>query len=400
MHDDLELRLLKEISDLRATGAYKRLETLCSPQGPHVVIEGRGDVQVLCSNDYLGLAADPDVIRAGIEGLRRYGAGTASVRFVAGTFEPHLELEQALAGLVGTQAALTYSSAWSANEAVIGTLADSQTVILSDELNHASIIDAIRLSDTQRTIVYPHNDLDALRQGLEECQTVHQKIVVTDGVFSMEGDIAPLSEMVELSRRYEAVLIVDDSHGTGVLGATGRGTAEHCNVIGDVDVITGTLGKALGGAAGGFVASSTTICDYLVQRSRPHIFSNPISPSVACSARKAVDIVRNTPERVRRLHDNVTYFRNGLIKAGFHPLASPSAIIPIVLADEALTEQFSARLLSEGILVTAFRFPVVPRGQARVRVQMSAALTHDDLDRALAAFEKIGRELGLTLTRS
>lgn len=395
MREDLERRLRTELDALRGGGSYKTLKTLQSPQGPWVEIAGHGRVLVLCSNDYLGLAGHPAVVEAGIEGLRRYGAGTASVRFVCGTFDPHMSLEEALADLVGTGAALTYSSCWAANEATISTLADDRTVVLSDELNHASIIDAIHLSRTAHRLVYPHADMAALRDALESCAAEDPKLIVTDGVFSMEGDVAPLPDILELARGHRAVVVVDDSHGTGVLGEGGRGTAEHLGVLGEVDVVTSTLGKALGGAAGGFVASSRTVCDYLLQRSRPHIFSNPIPPTSAASAAAALAVLRASPDRLRCLHDNVASFRGRLVDAGFRPLSTPSAILPIILGDEALTERFSARLLEEGVLVTAFRYPVVPRGEARVRVQLSAALSTEDLDFALDVFVRAGHDLAL-----
>ena len=254
-------------------------------------MEGRGDVIVLSSNNYLGLAGHPEVVRAGIEGLERYGAGTASVRFICGTFEPHLALERALADLSGTEAALTYVSCWNANEACIPSLTDETTVILTDELNHASLIDAIRLSRPASKVIYPHSDMDALREGLAAAPRAARKLIVTDGVFSMEGDLAKLPEIVELAREHDAVVIVDDSHGVGVLGGTGRGTVEHFGLLGEIDVITGTLGKALGGAAGGYVAASEEVCDVLAQRSRPQLFSNALPPTVACSALRSIELM-------------------------------------------------------------------------------------------------------------
>lgn len=395
MSVSLDGRLREELEHLRETGRYKRFNTLCSPQGPLVEMEDRGDVLVLSSNNYLGLAARPEVVEAGIEGLRRYGAGTASVRFICGTFAPHLELERELAGLVGTDAALTYVSCWNANEAAIPSLTDEMTVILSDELNHASIVDAARLARPARKVVYRHSDMDELSEGLASCERGQRKLVITDGVFSMEGDLARLPEILELAREHDAVVIVDDSHGTGVLGATGRGLAEHYGLLGEVDVITSTLGKALGGAAGGYVASSREVCDALAQRSRPHLFSNALPPTVCCSALRAVRLLREEPSVMERLRANVAYFRERLQTAGFRPLEGESAIIPIIVGDTAFAIRLSARLLDEGVFVTGFGHPVVPEGTARVRVQMSAAHTREHLDRALAAFERVGRELGL-----
>ncbi len=391
----LQEQLAGELDALRAAGTYKRFNTLRSPQGPVVEMAGRGEVIVLSSNNYLGLANHPEVVAAGVEGLERYGAGTASVRFICGTFEPHHELEAALAELSGTEAALSYVSCWNANEAVIPSLTDDTTVIVSDELNHASIIDAIRLSKPARKVVYPHSDMGALRAALESCEPAQRKLVITDGVFSMEGDLCRLPEIVELARAHDAVVIVDDSHGTGVMGATGRGVAEHFGLLGEVDVITGTLGKALGGAAGGYVASTAAVCDLLAQRSRPQLFSNALPPTVACSALRAVQVLRESPELVERLRENTRRFRALLIEAGFSPLEGEGAIIPIIVGATAAAISLSERLLDEGVFVTGFGFPVVPEGTARVRVQMSAALEEAHLARALAAFEKVGREAGL-----
>ncbi len=391
----LDEELRAELAGLREAGAYKRFNTLRSPQGPVVEMEGRGEVLVLSSNNYLGLAARPEVIEAGIEGLRRYGAGTASVRFICGTFAPHHELEAELAALVGTEASLTYGSCWNANEALIPSLTDERTVILSDELNHASVIDAIRLSRPARKVVYRHSDMDELREGLRSCERGQRKLVITDGVFSMEGDLARLPDIVGLAREHQAVVIVDDSHGTGVLGKTGRGLAEHFGLLGEVDAITSTLGKALGGAAGGFVAASEEVCDVLAQRSRPQLFSNALPPTVACSALEAVRVLRREPELVARLRESAQAFRARLREMGFDPLEGEAAIIPIVVGETAFAIRFSERLLEEGVFVTGFGHPVVPEGTARVRVQMSAALEEEHVERALEAFERVGRELGL-----
>ena len=384
-----------ELDALREAGTYKHFNVLASPQGPVVEMEGRGPVLVLSSNNYLGLADRPEVVEAGIEGLRRYGAGTASVRFICGTFEPHLELERDLADFMGTEAALTYVSCWNANEAVIPALCDGETVLLSDELNHASIVDAMRLAKPQRKVIYPHADMAALRVELAACERAQRKLIVTDGVFSMEGDLAPLPEIVELAREFGAIVLVDDSHGTGVLGATGRGVAEHFGLEGKVDVITSTLGKALGGAAGGFVAASREVCDVLAQRSRPQLFSNALPPTVACSAREALAVLRREPELVERLHAITRSFRERLEGAGFRPIPGEAAIVPIVVGETSFAIRFSERLLDEGVFVTGFGYPVVPEGTARVRVQMSAALTDEHLDRAYEAFVRVGHELGV-----
>jgi glycine C-acetyltransferase len=396
MNERLREELVVELEGLRQAGTYKRFLTLRSPQGPVVEMDGRGEVLVLSSNNYLGLAAHPEVVRAAKDGLDRYGAGTASVRFICGTFEPHHELESELARLVGTEAALTYASCWNANEAVIPTLTDDRTVLISDELNHASIVDAMRLAKPARKVVYRHSDMRELRDALAGCEARQRKLVVTDGVFSMEGDLARLPDIVELARAHDAIVLVDDSHGTGVMGASGRGVAEHFGVLGEIDVITSTLGKALGGAAGGFVASSAEVVDVLAQRSRPQLFSNAIPPSVACGALRAVQLLREQPELVRRLHENTGRLRDRLREAGFSPLDGEAAIIPIIIGETAAAMAFSERLLDEGVFVTGFGYPVVPEGTARVRVQMSAAATEEHLDRALAAFETVGRSAGLT----
>ena len=378
-----------ELDGLRDARTYKRFLTLESPQGPAVQMEGRGEVIVLSSNNYLGLAAHPEVVRAGIEGLERYGAGTASVRFICGTFAPHHELERKLAELSGTEAALTYVSCWNANEAVIPTLTDDTTVILTDELNHASIIDAIRLSRPASKVIYPHSDMGALRDALVAAPSDARKLIVTDGVFSMEGDLAKLPEIVELAGEHDAVVVVDDSHGVGVLGETGRGTVEHYGLLGEVDVITGTLGKALGGAAGGYVASSEEVCDLLAQRSRPQLFSNALPPTVACSALRAVELMLAQPELLTRLRERSSSFREMLAEAGYDPLDGEAAIIPIIVGETAQAIALSERLLDEGVFVTGFGFPVVPEGTARIRVQMSAALEPEHLERAIDAFRRV-----------
>jgi glycine C-acetyltransferase len=387
----LNEQLGAELDTLREARTYKRFLTLESPQGPVVQMAGRGEVIVLSSNNYLGLAGHPEVVRAGIEGLERYGAGTASVRFICGTFAPHLELERKLAEISGTEAALTYVSCWNANEAVIPSLTDETTVILSDALNHASLIDAIRLSRPAGKVVFPHSDLDALREGLVAAPRDARKLVVTDGVFSMEGDLAKLPEIVELAREFGAVVIVDDSHGVGVLGETGKGTVEHFGLLGDVDVITGTLGKALGGAAGGYVAASEEVCDILAQRSRPQLFSNALPPTVACSALRAIELMLEEPSLLRRLRENTLVFRQMLVEAGYSPLEGEAAIIPIIIGETAEAMALSARLLDEGVFVTGFGFPVVPEGTARIRVQMSAGLEPEHLERAIEAFKLVRR---------
>lgn len=387
--------LEQELRRLREAGTLKRFNTICSPQGAMVEMEGRGEVLVLSSNNYLGLADHPDVVQAGIEGLRRYGAGTASVRFICGTFEPHIELERELAAFLGCEASLTFVSCWNANEAVIPTLTDGNTVILSDELNHASIIDAMRLARPARKVIYPHSDMAALAEGLAACEQTQRKLIVTDGVFSMEGDLARLPDIVGLAREYDAVVLVDDSHGTGVMGPTGRGVAEHFGLIGEIDIITTTLGKALGGAAGGCVAAGRQVCSMLAQRSRPQLFSNALPPTVACSALEALRVLKREPERLVKLHRNTRYFRASARAAGFAPLDGPSAIVPLIVGETATAIELSEQLLQRGVFVTGFGHPVVPEGSARIRVQISAAHTTEQLDRAVAELVQVGRASGL-----
>lgn len=383
-------QIAAELDALRAAGTYKSFNTLESPQGPVVRMTGRGEVIILSSNNYLGLAEHPDVVQAGIAGLQSYGAGTASVRFICGTFAPHLELERDLAELSATDAALTYVSCWNANEAAIPTLTDERTVILSDELNHASIIDAVRLAKPERKARYAHSDMTELRDLLQSCEPGQRKLILTDGVFSMEGDLAKLPDILELARAHDAVVLVDDSHGVGVVGKTGRGVAEHFGVLGEVDVITGTLGKALGGAAGGYVASSAAVCDLLAQRSRPQLFSNALPPTVACSARAAVGVLRSRPDLVAKLRENTQWFRGALRERGFNPLDGEAAIIPIIVGETSRAIELSRRLLDHGVFVTGFGYPVVPEGTARIRVQMSAALEPVHLERALEVFVEVG----------
>ena len=396
--DPLERRLEAELEEFRRTGVYKRLNHLDSPQGPVVTMEGRGDVLILSSNNYLGLSAEPPVVAAGQAGLDRFGAGTASVRFICGTYTVHRALEAACARLVGTEAALSFVSCWNANEALPATLLGEDDLVLSDQLNHASIIDAIRLAKAItkcQTGVFRHGDLADLAEQLRAARDRRVRMVITDGIFSMEGAIARLPDLVALCRKHEAVLVVDDSHATGVLGATGRGTAEHFGMVGEVDVITSTLGKALGGAAGGFVAGSGAVCDYLTQRARPQLFSNALPPTVAASALAAVEFLEAHPDRVRTLRENAGYFREQLRELGFKPLDGETPIVPVIVGETAFAIKMSEELLNQGVFVTGFGYPVVPQGQARVRCQISAAHTREHLDRALAAFRKVGMQLGL-----
>ena len=386
------------IEQLKADKVYKRLNYLDSPQAARVKMEGRGEILILSSNNYLGLCDEPSVIEAGIDGLRRYGAGTASVRFICGTFTIHRELEEALARFVGTEASLSFVSAWNANEGFTATIAQEGDFIVSDALNHASIIDSMRLAKAISkctTAVYKHGDMDDLRAKLAEAKGAKRRMIWTDGIFSMEGAIAKLPDILQIARDTDSIVAVDDSHSTGVLGKTGRGTAEHFGVLGEVDVITSTLGKALGGAAGGFVAGPAALCDYLTQRSRPQLFSNALPPTVAASALASIEFIEARPERVQRLRDNARYFREQISEAGFKPLPGETPIVPIIVGETAAAIQMSDLLLDEGVFVTGFGFPVVPQGQARVRCQLSASHSKDDLDEAVRAFKKVGGKLGI-----
>ena len=398
MSSAFEQRLEHELEQFISDGVYKRLNYLETPQDARVTMEDRGEVIILSSNNYLGLCSEPEVIAAGKAGLERYGAGTASVRFICGTYTVHRALEAACARLVGTAASLSFVSAWNANEALPATVLGERDIVLSDQLNHASIIDAGRLAKSIakcETAVYRHADMADLDGKLAAARDRRTRMVITDGVFSMEGSLAPLPDLVELCRRHDAVLVVDDSHGTGVLGEHGRGTAEHFGLLGEIDVITSTLGKALGGAAGGFVAGSAALCDYLTQRARPQLFSNALPPTVATSALASVEFLEAHPERVATLRDNAAYFRARLLELGFKPLPGETPIIPVILGETAAAIRMSELLLAEGVFVTGFGYPVVPQGEARVRCQISAAHTRDDLDQALAAFRKVGEKLGL-----
>jgi glycine C-acetyltransferase len=390
--------LQAELDQFKQDGVYKRLNYLDSPQAARVRMEGRGEVVILSSNNYLGLCNLPAVVQAGKDALDRFGAGTGSVRFICGTFTIHRELEAAVAQFVGCESSLTYVSCWNANEGLGPSLLGEQDIVISDQLNHASIIDSIRLAKSItkcQTAVYKHSDMADLEDRLKAATHARRRLIFTDGIFSMEGDIARLPDIVTLARKWDAIVAVDDSHASGVLGRTGRGTAEHFGLLGQVDIITSTLGKALGGAAGGFTAGPTALTDYLTQRSRPQLFSNALPPTVAGSALAAVRHVQQHPELVTRLHENAEYFRGQLGALGFKPLPGSTPIVPVILGETAKAIQMSELLLAEGVFVTGFGYPVVPQGHARVRCQLSAGHTRDDLDFALQAFRKVGRQLGL-----
>jgi len=403
MNTTFTRELQANLDQLKADRVYKSLNYLSSPQSAHVQMEGRGDVLILSSNNYLGLCDEPSVVQAGIDGLETFGAGTGSVRFICGTFTVHRELEAALARFVGTEASLSYVSAWTANEGLTHCIVREGDFVVSDALNHASIIDSIRLAKSITrctTGVYKHGDLDDLREKLAANAGAHRRVIWTDGVFSMEGSVAKLPDLIQIARDTNSILVMDDSHATGVLGRTGRGTAEHFGVLGEVDVITSTLGKAIGGAAGGFVAGSAALCDTLIQFSRPQLFSNALPPTVACSALQAIRVIEAQPERVTQLHENADWFRSAITEAGFSPLPGETPIVPIIVGETATAIAMSEALLAEGVFVTGFGFPVVPQGQARVRCQISSSHSRDDLDRAVRAFVKVGDRLGIRSARS
>ena len=398
LNQNFVAELQGNIEQLKRDNVYKRLNYLDSPQGARVEMEGRGSVLILSSNNYLGLANEPSVVEAGVRGLKDFGAGTGSVRFICGTFSIHRELEQAIARLVGTESSLSYVSCWNANEGFTATFVEAEDFVVSDALNHASIIDSVRLAKAITkctTAVYKHADMNDLREKLVGAKSARRRIIWTDGIFSMEGSIAPLPDILQLAREHNAIVVMDDSHATGVLGKNGRGTAEHYGVLGEVDVITSTLGKALGGAAGGFVAGPAAVCDMLTQRSRPQLFSNALPPTVAASALASIEFLEKHPDRVNTLRENTKYFRGAITEAGFKPLAGDTPIVPIIVGETALAIKMSDMLLDEGVFVTGFGFPVVPQGQARVRCQLSAAHSRDDLDEAVNAFKKVGKKLGI-----
>jgi glycine C-acetyltransferase len=379
---------------MRDAGTHKELQHIETPMDSRVTIEEKGPVIILSSNNYLGLANNSAVIEAGKRALDEYGAGTASVRFICGTFTIHRRLEEKIASFMRTDAALSYVSCWNANTGAIPLLAGDGDAVFSDELNHASIIDGVRMSKAKR-YVYKHGDMADLEGKLREAKEARTRMILTDGVFSMEGDLAPIPDLVDLARRYDAVTFVDDSHGTGVMGPSGRGVIEHFGLDGEVDIITSTLGKALGGAAGGFVASTSEVIDMLIQASRPQIFSNALPTTIAASATKAIEVLEQSPELVEKLRRNAEYLRTNLRRIGFNPLESESGIIPIIVGETSFAIRMSKRLLDQGVFVTGFGYPVVPEGTARVRVQSSAALATEDMDRALNAFETVGKELGV-----
>lgn len=386
MNSVLEKKLNAGLAQMKSSGTYKTLRYLQSSMAPEVAMEGRGNVIVMSSNNYLGFADNPDIIRAGKEALDKYGVGTASVRFICGTYDIHRELEESIASFFRTESALTYVSCWNANTGVIPAIAGKGDCLICDELNHASLIDGVRLSKAERKI-YRHSDMAELEACLKESEGCGLRLIVTDGVFSMEGDIANLPEIVCLAEKYNAAILVDDSHGTGVLGDDGRGIVGHYGLDGKIDIITSTIGKALGGAAGGFAAGSAALIDLLSQISRPQIFSNALPPCVAACALKAIQILSSDSSIMERLRSNTAYLRKRLNDEGVEPLDGESAIVPVIIGETARAIDISNAMLEQGVMVTGFGYPVVPEGKARIRLQVSAALTKDQIDRVVNVFK-------------
>jgi glycine C-acetyltransferase len=387
-------RLGGELDAAREAGTFKTERLITGPQGSHIAVADGGDVLNFCANNYLGLSSHPELIAAGHEALDAYGYGLSSVRFICGTQTPHRELEQRLASWLGYDDAILYTSCFDANGGVFETLLGPEDAVISDALNHASIIDGIRLCKAQRHR-FAHDDMDDLKRCLEEAAGARTRMVVTDGVFSMDGDIARLAEICDLAEAHDALVLVDDSHATGFLGDGGRGSIEHCGVMGRVAVLTSTLGKALGGASGGFTAGPQAAIDLLRQRSRPYLFSNSVAPMIVGATLKALDLVSGSDELRGQLRANTERFRAGMTAAGFDIRPGVHPIVPVMLGDARLASAVAADMLAEGIYVIGFSFPVVPKGQARIRVQLSAGHSADDVERALAAFAKVGKAHGV-----
>lgn len=392
--------LQKTLAEIEGAGLYKRERVISTPQRAHVTVRAGSaqgqEVLNFCANNYLGLADHPEIIAAAHATLDRWGYGLASVRFICGTQEIHKELEAKLSAFLGTEDTILYSSCFDANGGVFETLLSAEDAVISDELNHASIIDGIRLCKAQR-YRYKNNDMGDLEAKLQEADAkkARFKLIATDGVFSMDGYIANMQAICDLADRYGALVMMDDSHAVGFMGKTGRGTHEHCNVMGRVDVITGTLGKALGGASGGYVSGKKEIIDLLRQRSRPYLFSNSLAPVIAAASITTLELITRSTELRDKLEANTKYFRDGLAKAGLTLRPGSHPIVPVMLGDAALSQKFAARMLEKGIYVIGFFYPVVPQGMARIRTQVSAAHSREDLDRAIRAFTEVKQELGL-----
>jgi len=386
--------LATETQSLKDQGLYKTERTITSPQQPQMVANGK-KVVCLCANNYLGLANNPEIIQAAKSVMDDHGFGMASVRFICGKQDIHEELERKLAAFLGMEDAQLYSSCFDANGAVFEPLLGEDDAIISDALNHASIIDGVRLCKAKR-FRYENSDMADLEAKLKEATATSRFVlVVTDGVFSMDGYIAKLPQICDLAEKYGAMVMVDDSHAVGFMGEHGRGTHEHCGVMGRVDLLTGTFGKAMGGASGGYIAGKKVVIDWLRQKARPYLFSNSVAPSIVAATLKTLEILETSGDLIKRVHENGRYFRTKMEALGFKLQPGEHPIVPVMLYDAPLAQQFAAKLLDEGVYVIGFFFPVVPKGQARIRTQMSAAHTREDLDLAVAAFAKVGRELGV-----
>lgn len=386
--------LARETEGLKATGLFKAERVITTPQQAAIEVSGGRQVINLCANNYLGLANHAALVEAAHAALDEYGYGMASVRFICGTQTVHKALEERISGFLGTEDTILYSSCFDANGGLFETLLDDRDAVISDALNHASIIDGIRLCKAKR-LRYQHNDMDELDAKLKEAADCRVKLIATDGVFSMDGTIANLEGICDLAEAHGALVMIDDCHATGFLGATGRGTHEYRGVMGRVDIITGTLGKALGGASGGFTSGRKEIVAWLRQRSRPYLFSNTLAPVIAATSIRVLDLLEDGESLRRKLRDNTTYFRDRMEALGFDLLPGDHPIIPVMLGDAKLATNMADRLLEEGVYVVGFSFPVVPKGQARIRTQMSAGLEKAHLDNAIEAFAKVGKELGV-----
>jgi len=390
----IQAHLNARLAEIRAAGLYKSERVLSTPQSCQVRVADGPPVLNLCANNYLGLAQHPAVQQAAREGLAAWGYGLASVRFICGTQAPHKELEHRLSGFLGTDDTILYSSCFDANGGLFETLLGEEDVVISDELNHASIIDGIRLCKARR-LRYRNNDMGDLEARLRESVSSRFRLIATDGVFSMDGTIANLKAICDLADRYQALVMVDDSHAVGFLGARGRGTPEYCGVPGRVDILTGTMGKALGGASGGYTSGRLEIIEFLRQRSRPYLFSNTLAPSIVAGTLQALDLLESSSALRDQLEKNTRFFRAGMTQLGFDILPGEHPIVPIMLGDAALAQRFAARMLDKGVYVVGFSFPVVPQGRARIRTQISAAHTEADLSFALRCFSEVKRELNL-----
>src|SRR6201989_2922723 len=393
MNERLVARLRNEIEEINQSGLYKTERVITSPQGPEITVNGK-QVLNFCANNYLGLSSHPKTIEAAHRYIDSHGYGLSSVRFICGTQDIHKELEKKIAEFLGTEDTILYAAAFDANGGVFEPLFNEQDAISSDELNHASIIDGVRLCKAQR-YRYKHDDMADLETKLQEMAGCRHRIIVTDGAFSMDGTIAQLDKICALAEQYNALVMIDESHCSGFMGKTGRGTHEHHNVMGKIDIITGTLGKALGGASGGFTSGRKEIIDMLRQRSRPYLFSNTLAPSITGASIAVLNLLSETTQLRDKLESNTQYFRKAMTDAGFDIKPGVHPIVPVMLYDAKLSQDFAAKMLEEGIYVIGFYYPVVPQGKARIRVQISAAHEQEHLDKAIAAFTKVGKELGV-----